>query len=61
MTSGAFPKRQQFKFARNDQVARGLSGDYYIIDLRTHVPILGKDIGQLGRDLGVLSKLIPTK
>ena len=50
----ALPEWQQFKFTRNDPVARSLFGDYYIIDLRTHVPILGKDIEQLGRDLGVL-------
>jgi len=50
----ALPEWQQFKFTRNDPVARRLFGDYYIIDLRTHVPILGKDIEQLGRDLGVL-------
>ena len=51
---GRFARRQQFKFTRNDPLARRLFGDYYIIDLRTHVPILEKDIEQLGRDLGVL-------
>ncbi len=50
----ALPEWQQFKFTRNDPVARRLFGDYYIIDLRTHVPTLGKDIEKLGRDLGVL-------
>jgi hypothetical protein len=50
----ALPEWRQFKFTRNDPVARSLFGDYYIIDLRTHVPILGKDIEQLGRDLCVL-------
>jgi hypothetical protein len=50
----ALPEWQQFKFTRNDPLARRLFGDYYIIDLRTHVPILEKDIEQLGRDLGVL-------
>ena len=50
----ALPEWQQFKFTRSDPVARSLFGDYYIIDQRTHVPILGKDIEQLGRDLGVL-------
>jgi hypothetical protein len=51
---GALPKWQQFKLTRNDPVARSIFGDYLIIDLRTHVPTLGRDIEQLGRDLGVL-------
>ena len=50
----ALPEWQRFKFTRNAPLARSLFGDYYIIDLRTHVPTLGKDIEQLGRDLGVL-------
>ena len=46
----ALPEWQQFRFTRNDSVAGSLFGDYYIIDLRTHVPILGRDIEhQTGR------------
>jgi hypothetical protein len=37
----ALPEWKQFKFTRNDPVARQLFGDYYILDLRTHIPILG--------------------
>ena len=40
----ALPEWQQFKFTRNDPLARRLFGDYYIIDLRTHVPILGRTL-----------------
>ena len=50
----ALPEWKQFKFTRNDPVARQLFGDFYVIDLRTHVPTLGNDIEQFARDLGVL-------
>jgi hypothetical protein len=49
----ALPEWKQFKFTRNDPVARQLFGDFYVIDLRTHVPTLGNDIEQFARDLGV--------
>jgi len=52
--NGTLPEWKQFKFTRSDPVARQLFGDYYIIDLRTHVPTLGKDVEQFARDLGVL-------
>ena len=48
------PEWKQFKFTRSDPVARQLFGDYYILDLRTHLPTLGKDVEQFARDLGVL-------
>ncbi len=41
----ALPEWQRFKFTRDDPLARSLFGDYYIIDLRSHVPTLGKDPG----------------
>ena len=50
----ALPEWKQFKFTRNDPVARQLFGDYYILDLRTHIPTLGNDIENFARDLGVL-------
>ena len=50
----ALPEWKQFKFTRNDPIARQLFGDYYIVDLRTHVATLGKDVEQFARDLGVL-------
>ena len=50
--NATLPELKQFKFT--DPVARQLFGDYYIIDLRTHVPTLGKDVEQFARDLGVL-------
>ncbi len=43
----ALPDWKQFKFTRDDPVARQLFGDYYILDLRTHIPKLGKDVEQL--------------
>ena len=49
--NGTLPEWKQFKFTRSDPVARQLFGDYYIIDLRTHVPTLGKDVEQFARDL----------
>jgi hypothetical protein len=52
--NATLPEWKQFKFTRNDPVARQLFGDYYIIDLRTHVPTLGKDVERFARDLGVL-------
>ena len=36
----ALPEWKQFKFTRNDPVAHQLFGDYYIVDLRTHIPTL---------------------
>jgi hypothetical protein len=50
----ALPEWKQFKFTGNDPVARQLFGDYYILDLQTHIPILGKDVEKFARDLGVL-------
>ena len=44
----ALPEWKQFKFTRNDPVAHQLFGDYYIVDLRTHVPTLGK-IGKISQ------------
>jgi hypothetical protein len=52
--NATLPEWKQLKFTRSDPVARQLFGDYYIIDLRTHVPTLGKDVEQFARDLGVL-------
>jgi hypothetical protein len=52
--NATLPEWKQFNFTRGDPVARQLFGDYYIIDLRTHVPTLGKDVEQFARDLGVL-------
>ena len=50
----ALPEWKQFKFTRDDPLARQLFGDYYILDLRTHIPTLGKDVERFARDLGVL-------
>jgi hypothetical protein len=50
----ALPEWKQFKFTRDDPLARQLFGDYYILDVRTHIPTLGADIEKFARDLGVL-------
>ena len=52
--NATLPEWKQFKFTRSDPVARQLFGEYYILDLRTHLPTLGKDVEQFARDLGVL-------
>jgi hypothetical protein len=49
--NATLPEWKQFKFTRGDPV---IFGDYYILDLRTHLPTLGKDVEQFARDLGVL-------
>jgi hypothetical protein len=49
----ALPEWKQFKLTRDGPVARQLFGDYYTLDLRTHIPILGNDIEKFARDLGV--------
>jgi hypothetical protein len=54
--NATLPEWKQFKFTRSDPVARLLFGDCYILDLRTHIPTLGKDVEQFARDLGCLSR-----